>query len=85
MVLEPIFEGKFLECSYGYRTKRNAHQAIRKLRYYRTQRNYRWIVDGDIKGFFDNVDHEIMIDLVAREISDGRILDLISKLLKAGE
>lgn len=84
MVLEPVFERKFLECSYGYRTGRNAHQAIRKLRYYRTQRNYRWIVDGDIKGFFDNVDHEIMISLVAREISDGRILDLISRWLKAG-
>jgi len=84
MVLEPVFESKFLECSYGYRTKRNAHQAIRKLRHYRTQKNYRWIVDGDIKGFFDNVDHEIMISLVAKEISDGRILDLISKWLKAG-
>jgi len=84
MVLEPIFEVKFLDCSYGYRPNRSAQQAMKKLEYYRTGKAYRWTLDGDIKGFFDNVDHDIMIGLVAKEISDGQVLDLITKWLKAG-
>lgn len=84
MVLEPVFEMKFLDCNYGYRKGRNAHQAIKRLDYYRTEKNHRWILDADIKGFFDNVNHEILISLVAKEISDGKLLTLIEKWLKAG-
>lgn len=84
MVLEPVFEMKFLDCNYGYRTGRNAHQAIKRLDYYRTGKNHRWILDGDIKGFFDNVDHELLVSFVAEEISDSKVLNLITKWLKAG-
>lgn len=84
MVLEPVFDMKFLDCSYGYRTGRNAHQAIERLDYYRTVKNHRWILEGDIKGFFENVDHELLIGFVSKEISDGKLLTLITKWLKAG-
>ncbi len=84
MVIEPVFEMKFLDCNYGYRTGRNAHQAIKRLDYYRTAKNHRWILDGDIKGFFDNVNHELLIRFVAKEISDGKLLNLITRWLKAG-
>lgn len=82
-LLEPIFEEIFLPCSHGYRPGKNAHQAIRKAEAY-LERGYHWVVDADIKGFFDHVDHQIMVDLVREKIADGRILDLVEAFLKSG-
>jgi RNA-directed DNA polymerase len=56
MVIEPIFEADFQDCSYGFRPKRNAHQAIAKIR--KLSRNHYWVVDVDIKGYFDNINQE---------------------------
>jgi RNA-directed DNA polymerase len=82
-ILEPIFEEIFLPCSHGYRPGKNAHQAIRKAEAY-LKRGYHWEVDADIKGFFDHVDHHILMDLVREKVADGRILNLVEAFLKSG-
>ena len=82
-VLEPIFEEIFLPCSHGYRPGMNAHQAIGKAEGY-LERGYHWVVDADIKGFFDHVVDQILMDLVREKIADGRVLDLVEAFLKSG-
>ena len=70
--------------SYGYRPGRSTIDAINQVRTYTWDEGYRAIADLDIKGFFDNVDHEILLDLVNEKVSDGRILKLIRKFLESG-
>ena len=82
-VIETIFEMKFLDCSYGYRPDRSAHQAVEQIRNYIHQ-GYWWIIDADVERFFDSVDHTLMMGLLAEEISDGKVLDLIESWLTAG-
>jgi len=82
-LLEPIFEEVFLPCSHGYRPGKSAHQAIRKAEAY-LERGYHWVVDADIQGFFDHVDHQILMDLVREKVADGRILNLVGSFLKSG-
>jgi group II intron reverse transcriptase/maturase len=82
-VLEPIFEEIFLPQSHGYRPNTNAHAAVRKGEAY-LEKGYHWVVDADIEGFFDHVDHQIMMDLVCEKIADGRVLSLIESFLKSG-
>lgn len=82
-LLEPIFEEIFLLCSHGYRPDKNAHQAIRKAEAY-LKKGYHWVVNADIQGFFDHVDHKILMDLIREKIADGRILDLVEAFLKSG-
>jgi RNA-directed DNA polymerase len=82
MVIEPIFEADFQDCSYGFRPKRNAHQAIARIR--KLSRKHYWVVDVDIKGYFDNINQEKLMKLVEMRISDRRVLKLIRKWLKAG-
>ncbi|MFQ5758943.1 MAG: group II intron reverse transcriptase/maturase [Candidatus Bathyarchaeia archaeon] len=82
-ILEPIFEEEFLECSYGYRPRKNAHEAIGAIEKARDE-GFEWVVDADITAFFDSVDHEKLIDSVAEKISDGRVLRLIRAFLEAG-
>ena len=84
LVIEPIFEANFLNCSYGFRPKRSAHRAIKEIKGKLTLKGQRTVIDADIKGFFDNICHEIMMRLVKRRISDPRILKLIEMWLKAG-
>jgi group II intron reverse transcriptase/maturase len=82
MLLEPIFEADFLDCSNGFRRNRSAHKALYQvvLAYPRTS----WIVEGDIVGCFDNIPHEKLMEAVRRRVADEKILSLIGKFLKAG-
>jgi group II intron reverse transcriptase/maturase len=83
LVLEPIFEASFRDCSYGFRPRRNAHQAMERIR---TEVNAgkRWIVEIDFADYFGSLDHELLLRLVARRISDRRVLRLIRLMLTAG-
>jgi RNA-directed DNA polymerase len=85
MVLEPIWESDFLNCSNGFRPKRRTMDCIALLDSYINNRNkYYWVIEGDIKGAFDHIHHEILLKLLAGRIADRRILDLIARFLKAG-
>ncbi len=82
LVLEPIFECDFHECSYGFRPERSAQQAAGVvLGHLQAQRLV--VVDVDLKAFFDSIPHERLLDAVRRRVTDGRVLDLISLFLKA--
>ena len=83
-ILESIYEEDFLDCSYGFRPKRNSHQALKKLNDIITFQPVNHIVEADIKGFFDNVSHEQLIDFIQIRIKDMRLINLIRKFLKAG-
>lgn len=72
IVVEPVFEANFLEYSYGFRPKRDAIQATKKVQ--RILYKNWYVVDADIKGYFDNIDHEILMSLIERRISDRRVL-----------
>jgi len=82
-LINPIFEPLFHEHSHGFRLTRSCHTAMEVLVEYRSQ-GHRYVVDADIKGFFDNIPHSLIMDLMTREIADGNILGLIRKFLQAG-
>ncbi len=82
-VLQPQFEEHFSEYSYGFRPCRSAHDAIQKAQEYIAQ-GKKWVVDIDLKSFFDEVNHDILMRRVAQKISDKRMLKLIGKYLRAG-
>lgn len=81
-LLEPIFDPNFSEYSYGYRPNKCAHDAVKQAENYGKQSH--WVIDADIKGFFDNVNHDILLDIVNEKVSDGSILKLIRMFLEAG-
>lgn len=81
--MEPIFEPRFQECSFGYRKGRSPHDAMRKV-WRELNAGAFWIVDADLRAFFDTIAQERLIDLIAEEISDGRVLQLVRDLLQAG-
>ncbi len=83
-VLNAIYETDFLGLSYGFRPKRSQHQALDALSVGITRTKVGWIVDADIKGFFDTVDHEWLIKFLEHRIGDPRIIGLIGKWLEAG-
>jgi len=82
-VLIPIYEPQFSEHSYGFRPRRNAHQALKKCRDYITE-GYEYAVDLDLEKFFDKVNHSKLIGVLSRTIKDGRVVSLIHKYLNAG-
>jgi group II intron reverse transcriptase/maturase len=83
-ILEYIYEPKFIETSYGFRPGRNCHQAIKEIIEMTQYRKVNYVVEADIKGFFDNVDHEWLIKFLKHDIADRRFLEIIEKFLKAG-
>lgn len=82
LIIEPLFEASFLECSLGYRPKRDNKEAARLAHKY--SNTYKWVVDVDLKSFFDTIDHEKLMCLLGKRISDSRILYLLRGWLKAG-
>jgi len=82
-VLTPIFEEQFHDNSYGFRPNRCAEQAIRKTLELLNQ-HYTWIVDIDLEKFFDTVDHDRLMNLVARSVDDGDVVSLVRKYLVSG-
>ena len=82
-LLQPVFESKFHEASFGFRPKRNCHMAIERA-LDRNRNGYYHVLDADIKGFFDNIPHQVIMRLVAEEVADGNILNLIQRFLLAG-
>ena len=82
-VLEPIFEADFRPSSYGFRPKRNAHQACEQVRQ-AVNHGANWIVELDIEAFYDRIDHDLLMKLVEKRIYDRRMLKLLRQWLKAG-
>ena len=82
-ILGPIFEAKFSPRSHGFRPERGCATAL-KVVDQAVKHGYEWVVDADIKAFFDNVDHDKLIKAINEEISDGSVLQLIGRILKAG-
>ena len=83
-VLECIYEQDFLGFSYGYRPGRSSHQALDALFVGISRRKVNWIIDADIRGFFDNISHEWLMKFVEHRIADKRMLRLLKKWLRAG-
>ena len=83
-VLEPIYEAVFCDSSYGYRPKRSQHQCLDALGRTIQQKKVNYVVEADIKGFFDTVNHEWMIKFLRHRIGDERVIRLIARMLKSG-
>ena len=82
MILEAIYEGSFDNNSHGFRPKRSCHTALQQIQ--KSFNGTRWFIEGDIKGFFDNINHNTLIDILRKRIDDERFLRLIRKFLNAG-
>lgn len=84
MILEAIYEQDFYDFSFGYRPERNPHQALHLLREQCMNLNIGWIIDADIKGFFDSIDHNQLREVLRLRVNDGGIIRLLGKWLNAG-
>ena len=83
-ILNAIYEQDFLECSFGFRPNRGCHDAIKVLDKIVNKKEIKYVVDADIKGFFDNVSHEWMLKFLKQRIADPNLLRLITRFLKSG-
>lgn len=81
-ILDAIYEPIFLDTSHGFRPNRSCHTALHQIK--STCRGTKWVIEGDITGCFDNIDHEILLKILSQKIQDGRFLELIRRFLKAG-
>ena len=84
MVLEAIYEQDFYPCSYGFRPGRSAHQALQTLRTGFMNQGLRWVLDVDIRKYFDSIPHKQLREFLTRRVTDGVIRRTIDKWLKAG-
>jgi RNA-directed DNA polymerase len=84
MLLEPIYEQDFRDCSFGFRPARNAHQALQVIRRGIMERRARWVLEVDVRKYFDSIDHAKLRELLSRRVTDGVVRRLIDKWLKAG-
>jgi group II intron reverse transcriptase/maturase len=82
-LLEPIFEPLFHDASHGFRKGRGCHSAIERILELHKQ-GYRHVLDADIKGFFDNLPHKVIMAAVCQRVADGNVLGIVEKFLKAG-
>lgn len=83
IVIEPVFEADFKDCSYGFRPKRSMHQALDRIRKDMANKGW-WVVEADIRSYFDTINHEKLMKLVEMRITDRRVQKLIRQWLKAG-
>jgi RNA-directed DNA polymerase len=83
LVLEPIFEAEFMPCSYGFRPRRRAQDAIAEI-HFLASRSYEWVLEGDISACFDEIDHLALMARVHQRIADKRVLGLVKAFLAAG-
>jgi len=83
LVLEPIFEADFQPCSYGFRPRRRAQDAIAEIHQFHNH-GYRWVLEADIEACFGSIDHTALMDRVRRRVGDKRVLALVKAFLKAG-
>ena len=81
LILEPIFEADFLDCSYGFRSGRSAHDALEEIRAH-LQAGYQAVYDADLKGYFDSIPHEQLLACVGKRVADGSVIKLIRMWLK---
>jgi RNA-directed DNA polymerase len=84
MVLEAVYEQEFLDCSYGFRPGRSAHQALEAFRQQMMAMGGGWVLEVDIRSFFDTLDHAHLRGIIEQRVRDGRLLRLIGKWLNAG-
>jgi RNA-directed DNA polymerase len=85
LVLEPIFEADFQPCSYGFRPRRRAQDAIAEIHYLASpSRNYEWVFEADIKACFDEIDHPALMGRVRERVGDKRVLGWVKEFLRAG-
>ncbi|WP_345947681.1 reverse transcriptase domain-containing protein [Mucilaginibacter sp. PAMB04274] len=82
MILEAIYEGSFEHTSHGFRPQRSCHTALMQIS--KSFNGAKWFIEGDIKGFFDNINHDVLINILQERISDERFIRLIRKFLNAG-
>jgi RNA-directed DNA polymerase len=82
-ILEPIFEETFMDCSFGFRPGRSAHMALEKIRR-DLMDGYVYVIDADLKSYFDTIPHDKLIAAVWEEVVDGSVLRLIENFLQAG-
>ncbi|MEZ4732098.1 MAG: reverse transcriptase/maturase family protein [Caldilineaceae bacterium] len=82
IVLETYYEGRFWKFSHGFRPQKGCHTALLEIQ--KTWKGTTWFIEGDIEKCFDKIDHEILLDIISRDIKDGRFINLLRGLLKAG-
>jgi len=82
MIIEPLFEADFCECSYGFRPQRSNTQAAKRV--HKLVNSHKWVVDLDLKSYFDTINHERLMELVRKRVTDKSVLHLIRQWLKAG-
>lgn len=82
LLLEAYYEPRFRDCSHGFRPERGCHTALTFIK--NKFKGTAWFIEGDIRGCFDNIDHEVLMGILSRDIKDGRLLNLIRMCLEAG-
>jgi RNA-directed DNA polymerase len=84
MVLEAVYEQSFLDCSYGFRPRRSAHDALRVVQHQTVRMAGKWVLEVDVRNFFGTLEHSLLRDIVRKRVRDGVLLRLIGKWLNGG-